>query len=226
MIASAVTWLDGAPIGAKEAPRTGTLADQVAIYRGLGALMAELHDMTDLPGVSDGITRPQWNLEGFLGAAPRWGRFWENPALTAPEKEQARAAREAARAALNARPERDMGLIHADILQENVLFVGGDLALIDFDDSGYGYRAYDLATGLIQHAESRDFESLQEALIAGYTSKRGDADTLALEMPLFLLLRSMASAGWIISRAAPDDPIQRYYSDRMLRFARTFSKMN
>lgn len=221
-IASAVTWLDGTPIGAKDAPRAGAPADQVALYRDLGALVGALHNVTDQPGVADGITRPEWTLEGFLGAAPRWGRFWENPALNAPEIAQVLAAREAARAALNARPGRDMGLIHADVLQENVLSVGGDLALIDFDDNGYGYRAYDLATGLIQHTESPDFEALQEALIAGYTTKRGDGETLTIEMPLFLLLRSMASAGWIISRALPEDPIQRFYADRMLRFATAF----
>ena len=33
-----------------------------------------------------------------------------------------------------------MGLIHADAIQENVLNHAGALSLIDFDDSGYGYR--------------------------------------------------------------------------------------
>ena len=44
----------------------------------------------------------------------------------------------------------DRGLIHADLLGENILDDGAGLRLIDFDDCGWGFRFYDLGTAMLQ----------------------------------------------------------------------------
>ena len=42
----------------------------------------------------------------------------------------------------------DLGLIHADMVHENILIDGSSLVIIDFDYCGFGYRLFDLATAL------------------------------------------------------------------------------
>lgn len=219
-VASLVRWLPGAPLGAAEVPLAGTVAEQRGLMSRLGVLIAELHDATDRLAIGRDLQRPVWDAEGFLGPQPLWGPFWANPVFTEAERGVIAAAREAAWGMLPAREVADFGLIHADVLRENVLDDGGQLALIDFDDSGWGYRLYDLATAVVQSLEEPGLDHLVEGLLAGYAGRRQLADADVGLLPLFVMLRTFASAGWIASRAAADDPRQRFYAERALRMAR------
>jgi Ser/Thr protein kinase RdoA (MazF antagonist) len=111
----------------------------------------------------------------------------------------------------------DYGLIHADVLRENLLDGPQGLVLIDFDDCGYGFRAYDLGTALVQNLEEPHLPLLAEALLEGYGAARPQAGVALRDLLLFTLLRCLASCGWIMSRAAADDPRQRLYAARALR---------
>lgn len=215
---SCVTWLQGEALGSAEAPLPGEPEEQAALMHDLGALIARLHDATDAMAMPAAFTRPCWDTEGLLGEAPLWGRFWENPAFTAEDRALMLEARAAARALLAPLAKgADFGLIHADVLRENVLRHEGGLALIDFDDAGFGFRHYDLATALVQSLEEPALADLAPALVAGYRTARPLAPG---SLALFVMLRCCASAGWIASRAAPGDPRQRFYAGRALRMAR------
>ena len=52
--------------------------------------------------------------------------------------------------------------------------------MIDFDDGGFGFRLFDIATALIKHRVEPDFTDLRAALIEGYHSQR-TLDVGALE---------------------------------------------
>ena len=95
----------------------------------------------------------------------------------------------------------DYGLIHADLVRENVLVDGDSLQFIDFDDGGFGFRLFDLATVLMPNLYEPDFPKLQAALLSGYRSIR-NIDTSALD--LFMMLRSATYVGWIITRMDED----------------------
>lgn len=213
-IASMVQWIDAAPIGANAAAFDGPFKRQLALYEDLGNLIRRLHNASDLVDQT-AITRPSWNAEALLGEAPHWGAFWLNPALTQNEQQVLQQARENAAQQLSNNSDLDVGLIHADLLQENVLQNAAGLHIIDFDDSGTGYRLYDLGTALIQHAEHPRLAELTAALCTGYGCKTD-------LMPLFIMLRATASCGWIISRAAADDPRQRFYAERALACAQRY----
>lgn len=220
--ASVVSWLAGVQIGDGE---TRLEPDAEAItrrYSALGQVVARMHNATDALALPPDFDRVRWDRAAYLGDDPLWGRFWENPALTGQERDLLLAARAAADAAL-ARHEADgadFGLIHADVLRENVLSEGGKLSLIDFDDAGFGFRAYDLATAEVQGLEDPMNAGASLALHEGYrAARRPDAPPLG-DVTLFVALRTFASCGWIVTRAAPDDPRQRFYAARAVRAAR------
>ena len=220
--ASVVSWIDGVQIGDGATPLEDDAAAVTARYRALGRLIARMHDATDALPLPADFERPSWNRPAYVGDMPLWGRFWENPALSPKEADLLGAARAEAEAAL-ARHEAegaDFGLIHADVLRENVLSRDGRLSLIDFDDSGFGFRAYDLATAEVQGLEDPMNAVASLALHEGYrAARRADAPPLG-DVTLFVALRTFASCGWIVTRAAPDDPRQRFYADRAVRAAR------
>jgi Ser/Thr protein kinase RdoA (MazF antagonist) len=217
-ITSLVRWLPGAPLGAAERKIQGTEAEQEAVMAEVGDLIGRLHVATDALGLPPDLPRQRWDQEGYLGEAPLWGRFWENPNFGPDDRKLIEEARAHARRALVRHREGggDFGLIHADCLRENIVRTSGGLALIDFDDSGWGFRAYDLATALVHSLEEPFLPALQRGLLAGYRRhRRFDASVLTL----FVALRTFASAGWIITRARPGDPRHPFYAARALRMA-------
>jgi Ser/Thr protein kinase RdoA (MazF antagonist) len=109
----------------------------------VGDLVARFHDATDALTLPDWFTRPRWDVAGLTGETPFWGRFWDHPALEPDERETLLAARAHVAGTLATRGG-DFGLIHADVLRENVLFAASGPHLIDFDDAGFGFRAFDL----------------------------------------------------------------------------------
>jgi len=65
--------------------------------------------------------RPHWDLDGLLGDTPHWGRFWDNPSLSEAERSMVQKARKNAARQLFENKGLRQGLIHADLLQENIL---------------------------------------------------------------------------------------------------------
>lgn len=213
-VASLVAWVPGAPLGT-----AGTrLSAPPETFHRIGQLLARIHDATDALTLPAGFTRPAWDADGLLGDAPLWGRFWENPALSQPESALLLQARDAARRHLDAlSPGADTGLIHADLMRENILLDGTALRLIDFDDSGFGFRAYDLATLMLQNLAEPGYPDLLAAAAEGYASRRPLATA---ELPFFVALRCFASCGWAVPRLPPASPGLRAYAERALAQAR------
>ena len=212
--ASVVEWIDAPPIGAMGVTATETAAAQCDLYHALGKLLAKLHKLSDSLDLPVGFERASWDIEGLLGPTPLWGPFWNNPALEDDERTLLLKAKDTAKTILDAR-HWDVGLIHADVLQENVLGTATALSLIDFDDGGFGLRLYDLGTAMVQHVGTPVAKDMAAALCDGYGGGHKDIE-------LFTLLRGLASCGWVIPRLPPDDPRQRVYAQRAVTLARTF----
>ncbi|MEM1235548.1 MAG: phosphotransferase [Pseudomonadota bacterium] len=217
--ASAVSWFDGGAIGSSGTVLDGTDAELTALYAGVGALIAAFHDATDAADTQD-IMRPAWDADALLGEEPLWGRFWENPTLSAEEAELLLRVKARAYEALVALDGADAGLIHADCLQENILATPSGLALIDFDDSGFGYRPYDLGAAMVQHYTHPRRNLLEEAILQGYGTLRSAPAIEGLHF--FSMLRALSSCGWVITRGAGDPAYQRSHAERALDYARNW----
>jgi len=223
-VATAVAWVEGEPLGAGGEPLAGDPGAQVARFRAVGRAVAEMHNASDGLALGAGFTRQAWDAEGLLGEAPLWGRFWESPALDAGERALVQAARARARGLLDSFADRggDYGLIHADVLRENVLLRGDAVTLIDFDDAGWGFRLYDLATFMTQNEDEPSAGALRDAALAGYREARALSREDEGLLAMFVMLRRFASMGWIVPRTAPDDPRVRAYAEKAVTAARGF----
>ena len=215
-VASAIRWQEGEALGETGRPLDAPLPTILERHHALGRLLAQVHDATDRLTLPAGFVRPRWDLEGLVGEAPLWGRFWDHPAASQPQKDHLQEVRRWLATGLAALPTQEIGLIHADVLRENVLVNDHSLWLIDFDDSGFGYRGYDLGTALLGNLAEPAYADIRDALIAGYQSLRPiSRDTVEM----FALMRSCASVGWTMPRLAADDPIHRSHLARCLDYA-------
>ena len=200
-----LTWLDG--IILKTALEQATPPKRAALYHQLGTQMAHLHTISDAWTPPADFTRCAWDRDGLLGASPLWDRFWENPALTPDDQDLFRTLRAKANADLaQIEDTLDYGLIHADLVSTNVMIDRHQMHLIDFDDGGYGFRLFELATSLSKMLNAPDYPDLRAALIKGYTAQR-PIELSALD--LMILLRSATYVGWNITRMAEENGAAR-----------------
>ncbi len=191
-----LTWLPGDPLGKSGTPLV--LPDAPATFFQIGRETARLHQLSDKWQKPHGFVRHAWDHNGLIGANPVWGPFWENPGLTKNDLKIMAAARTKANAELaQLAGTLDYGLIHADLLRENILLEGECVHLIDFDDGGHGFRLFELATTLLRNRSEPEYAELQQQLITGYQSVR-PLDTSRL--PMFMALRAFTYVGWIIPR--------------------------
>lgn len=216
-MASIVSWVDGVPLGDSGIDAEWGAGTQLDLFGKLGAELTHLHKVSDGLTLPNDFERPNLGIEELLGDAPNWGPFWENPALTEAQKTVLLKARARLRDVLGECQSKsaDFGLIHADAISENVLTVGGDVTLIDFDDGVFGFRLYELGAAMSQVWGRSNAQNLADALAKGYGLDPDDAKLI----PAFTVMRVLASCGWAIDRHAPDDPVLLGYADRAVRAA-------
>ena len=199
--AGMTTWIEGSPLS----DYLETSSDRVErerIFRRIGKIAAAIHNQSASWNEPPGFQRRRLDLDGLLGDAPLWGRFWEHADLTKAERELILRTRERVRDALNAYGEHpdNFGLIHADLHPDNIVYDGENLALIDFDDSAYGWHMYDIASALIEDRFAPGIGAFSAALLDEYRKHRKLARQDVDMLPTFLLIRGMAIIGWFHER--------------------------
>ena len=196
------------------------MASPPELFRRIGRAVARLHVVSDGWVPPSSFRRCAWDRTGLVGKAPVWGRFWENPSLAPDDRALFATVRKVASRELAERDDGlDFGLIHGDLVRENILIHSGRVQFIDFDDGGHGYRLFDIAGVLVKNLSEPAFDELREALIEGYRSER-PLDTDALD--LLLLLRACTYVGWIVPRMGEDGAAAR--NRRFLDAARPLAR--
>jgi Ser/Thr protein kinase RdoA (MazF antagonist) len=92
-------------------------------------------------------------------------------------------------------------LIHADLVPENILVDGDSLQVIDFDDAGYGWHLFEIATSLYFIRRDSIYVQAREAVIEGYRQQRMLPDEHLELLPMFLAARGTTYLGWVHTRA-------------------------
>jgi Ser/Thr protein kinase RdoA (MazF antagonist) len=199
-------WIDGRQLGSIEAGLTaqGTAVDSQ--YYAIGAITARIHNQAVSWQCPIGFRRHAWDAAGLVGEQPFWGRFWELEALTKNQRELLTRTRTriADELASHGTESEHYGLIHADLVPENVLVDGEDLRVIDFDDAGFGWHLFDLATSLYFITGEGIYPAARAALIRGYRSERELSEQVLQCLPLFLAARGTTYLGWLHTRQGSD----------------------
>ena len=195
-------WIDGRQMGTVEGGISGDDSAAAEQYYMIGAIAARMHNHTTAWLRPRGFQRHAWDSAGLLGEQPLWGRFWELAALSPAQRSlllRARARIAGELAAYGTESDR-YGLIHADLVPENILVDGRRLQVIDFDDAGFGWHLFELATSLYFITGDPIFPAARAALIRGYRSERELPDAALEWLPLFLAVRGTTYLGWVHTR--------------------------
>lgn len=170
------SYLRGTPPDAETSTFTG-------LYQRLGEMTAQLHQNAILWNCSGRLPRPTIDCDA-VGASLFEGLD------RADLFTHALAAVRDRLAAFGRAPDR-FGLIHADLRPANLLIEGGNVALLDFDDCGYGWFLYDFA-GSVSGMETRPLlPKLMQAWLEGYRRYRKVSREEANELPTFLMLHRL-----------------------------------
>jgi len=212
-------WIDGRQLGSIEQGVAAPAGDIADIYRDVGGLAAKLHNHSSVWDVPAGFRRHAWDAEGLVGDRPFWGRFWELDALSQVQRRLFVRFRQTLfreLSDLGTRPD-GYGLIHADLVPENILVDGSHLQVIDFDDAGYGWHLFELATTLYFIRREPFYETARDALIEGYRKVRPIADTHLARLPMFLAARGSTYLGWVHTRQG--EPAAREMTPQLIELA-------
>ena len=192
-------WVEGQPPGTLEGGVHASEREIHALYRGVGALAARMHEHAAQWKRPEPFTRPTWNAETLVGDEPTFGRFWELDALDAEQKSIVLAARDRVRERLAALgPAR--ALIHGDLVPDNLLVDGTVTRVIDFDDCGWSWLGFELTTSLFPLQISGGFAAGLDGYLDGYRSVRPFPDAELAFVPDLLVARGLSYLGWPVGR--------------------------
>jgi len=206
------TWLEGS-ILSEYLEGCPDRTERYRMFHRMGEILATIHNQSTQWDIPPGFRRRRLDVEGLLGEEPHWGRFWEHEDLSETEQQILVQARFDAHARLTEYGEipKNFSLIHSDLHPENLVHNEGDLALIDFDDTAFGWHMYDVAAVLIELHADPDFELLCTAVLEGYRAHRKLASRDVQMLPDFLLIRGMAIIGWFHQR--PEHAGSSYFEE-------------
>jgi Ser/Thr protein kinase RdoA (MazF antagonist) len=173
------------------------------VFDTIGRLAARIHNQATVWELPEGFVRHAWDADGLAGEQPFWGRFWELPDLTESQRTLIIEARDRVHSDLTAygQPPETYSLIHADLLPNNILVEDKTVRLIDFDDAGFGWHQFELATVLATLLHTDHFDIAKDALVGGYRKERDLSEEALSYLPLFFLARALTWLGWSLTRS-------------------------
>ncbi|GAA1800193.1 phosphotransferase [Planosporangium flavigriseum] len=180
--------------------------DLVTQFEVLGGITARMHLHTRSWRRPADFTRFSWDDETTLGATPHWGRWQDGMAIGAAEQRILSAAADLVLrrlAAFGKGPDR-FGLVHADMRLANLLLDGDQVYVIDFDDCGFSWYLYDLATAVSFIEDDPRVPEWTDAWVRGYRRVCDLSSADEQEIGTFIMLRRLLLVAWIGSHSTTD----------------------
>jgi len=201
-----LSWVEGEQVGSVERGLNKDADWIKKTYGHIGELAAKLHTHSCHWQPPANFIRHAWDYQGLLGDSPLWGPFWRLKELNAEQLLLIKTARDRARIEMQnlSQSAEHYGLIHADLVPENILVAKGKTQLIDFDDSGYGWYLFELATALYFIQNEKNYALAKTALLESYLYHRQLTPDFMNQLPLFMLARSFTYLGWVLERDSPE----------------------
>ena len=168
-------------------------------FERLGEISARMHLHAKGWTPPANFTRHSWTPEAILDDRLNWGPWQEGSGVEGETLQLLSRLDEAVRKRLAALPtdREHFGLIHADLRLANLLVEGDRTAIIDFDDCGYGWYLFDLATALSFLEERPDVPELIASWLKGYRKVAQVPPNMEAEIPTLIILRRLQLIGWV-----------------------------
>ncbi len=177
---------------------------------------------------SEPVEAFKWDIDEIVSPTARWGYYKDYPGLNDEQCSVLARMEAVIRNELEKYGRRSdrYGLIHADIHANNILINDNQLAVIDFDDCGYGWYLYDLGSAVSKF--SYGLHDMLRSLVSGYERLRPLTEEDKQIIPAMVMLRRLARLGWLASHSENgvlekegDDYLVRtcQLADDYLRFA-------
>jgi len=93
-------------------------------------------------------------------------------------------------------PER-FGLIHSDLRLANLLVENNRILVIGFDDCGFRWYLYDLATSTSFIEHKPHVPSLIQSWLRGYRKIRPLSKEVEIEIMTFIMMRKLQLLAWV-----------------------------
>ncbi len=177
--------------------------DLVYWYRHLGEITARLHRHACSWRRPSWFTRKTWNFDRIIGQGAYWGDWRDAPGLTPAGHGILGRAFDRLKAETEAYgygADR-FGLVHCDLRAANLLVEGDRLGVIDFDDCGFCWFAYDFAASVSFIEHEPFLPDLLGAWLSGYRRVMPLPEAQEAAIPMLILLRRMQLTAWIASHA-------------------------
>ncbi|SMQ63077.1 Ser/Thr protein kinase RdoA involved in Cpx stress response, MazF antagonist [Devosia lucknowensis] len=178
-------------------------SDLVDLFGTLGVYAAKLHQHSIAWPRPAGFERQAWSAPAILDMDGLWGDWRVAPGVNDAIRLTLNRAHDKLRRRLEAygTASARYGLIHADMRLGNLLVDGDQVSLIDFDDCGICWFAYDFAAAISFHETHPSVPALRDAWLKTYQTVRPLAPEDIAELDSMVLLRRTALLAWIGSHA-------------------------
>ncbi len=175
-------------------------------FRHLGSIAARMHRYAREWKRPAWFERQVWDYESALGANPNWGHWRDGFALQKGgldivEKADALMRKRLSR--FGKAPAR-FGLIHSDLRLANLLTADGETKVLDFDDCGFGWYLYDVASSMTFLENHEDADAIIASWIEGYRTEGTLSPEEIDEIPTFMMFRRLIIMGWAGSHPNTD----------------------
>jgi Ser/Thr protein kinase RdoA (MazF antagonist) len=203
-------WVEGQPIGSAENCSFEGDGAIESMYAEIGRLAGAMHEHSAQWTRPSGFTRQSWNLDGCLGPHALWGHYSALEGLSEGELQLFDRASGEVRARLGAFGEGAdrYGLVHGDLVPDNVMQGPQGLVVLDFDDSGFGWYLWEFTPALFWHLGQNSFGPAWRGYLSGYRSRRSLPDEQLRLMPAMFLMRALVYMGWMHTRRETETAAQ------------------
>ncbi len=190
-------WVPGEP------PTSGI---QPEVVERIGVFTAQLHQYAERFVFQPEFVRPSWDWEHLFGASSVLGCEEAMAILTTDQQDILSTVSIQIQQTLGL-PGKEApmwGLIHADLHRDNILLHYGEVGVIDFDDCGWGYYLFDLASVLDSFSRRivsthKDYLLLREAYLKGYDRIRALPAGLDSYLRAAKVMRDMSVVNFILT---------------------------
>ncbi|HEX2953859.1 MAG TPA: phosphotransferase, partial [Bacillota bacterium] len=166
-----------------------------------GEITALLHEHSAHYRPAEKIIRPVWGWDRLFGESS----FFNTKYRLRLPSDEIRRLEQVGRIIENRLKDLNMsdyGLIHADLHRGNLIIQEDQLGIIDFDDCGWGYYLFDVATLLSSiyrlSKDERNYHILKDAYLKGYDRIRALPSAIDQELLPFFVMRDMLIVNFIL----------------------------